>query len=84
LAEQPSYRVRLDGSRTAPDGIGRGQAARTVRANVERVPSWATCSPVGDGAANVDGSGRMADLVVEPHAKLPEAQAVLKRSGSSD
>jgi ATP-dependent Lon protease len=83
LAEQPSYRVRLDVFEdTTPGGSVEIEAlTRSVRQNVERVAELGrNLQPeLAMVLQNVDDPGRMADLVASNLTlKLPEAQAILE------
>src|SRR3954449_3038496 len=83
LAEQPSYRVRLDVFEDAtPGGTVELEAiTRSVRQNVERVAELGrNLQPeLAMVLQNVDDPGRMADLVASNLTlKLPEAQAILE------
>jgi ATP-dependent Lon protease len=83
LAEQPSYRVRLDVFEEPPPGVTAELEAltRNVRQNVERVAELGrTLQPeLAMVLQNVDDPGRMADLVASNLTlKLPEAQAILE------
>src|SRR4051812_28829621 len=83
LAEQPSYRVRLDVFEDTTPGGSREMEAltRSVRQNVERVAELGrSLQPeLAMVLQNVDDAGRIADLVASNLTlKLPEAQAILE------
>jgi ATP-dependent Lon protease len=83
LAEQPSYKVRLDVFEdAAPAATVEIEAlTRSVRANVERVAELGrNLQPeLAMVLQNVDDPGRMADLVASNLTlKLPEAQSILE------
>ena len=83
LAEQPSYRVRLDilEEVTPPPTVELEALARTVKQNVERVAELGrTVQPeLALVLQNVDEPGRMADLVASNLTlKLADAQAILE------
>jgi ATP-dependent Lon protease len=83
LAEQPSYRVRLDVFEDPPPGstVEVEALTRSVRANVERVAELGrNLQPeLAMVLQNVDDPGRMADLVASNLTlKLPEAQGILE------
>ncbi len=83
LAEQPSYRVRLDiYDDPPPQRCAEVEAlARTVRQNVERIAELGrTLQPeLAMLLESVEDPGRMADLVASNLTlKLPDAQAILE------
>ncbi len=87
LAEQPSYRVRLDVYEDAAKGPSVELEAlnRSVRQNVERIAELGrTLQPeLAMVLQNVEDAGRMADLVASNLTlKLPEAQALLETDDS--
>jgi ATP-dependent Lon protease len=83
IAEQPSYRVRLDilEEGTPASTVELEALARTVKQNVERVAELGrTVQPeLALVLQNVDEPGRMADLVASNLTlKLADAQAILE------
>ena len=83
IAEQPSYRVRLDimEEATPASTVELEALARTVKQNVERVAEFGrTVQPeLALVLQNVDEPGRMADLVASNLTlKLADAQAILE------
>jgi ATP-dependent Lon protease len=83
IAEQPSYRVRLDimEEPTPASTVELEALARTVKQNVERVAELGrTVQPeLALVLQNVDEPGRMADLVASNLTlKLEDAQAILE------
>jgi ATP-dependent Lon protease len=83
IAEQPSYRVRLDimEEATPASTVELEALARTVKQNVERVAELGrTVQPeLALVLQNVDEPGRMADLVASNLTlKLADAQAILE------
>ena len=83
IAEQPSYRVRLDimEEPTPASTVELEALARTVKQNVERVSELGrTVQPeLALVLQNVDEPGRMADLVASNLTlKLADAQAILE------
>jgi ATP-dependent Lon protease len=83
IAEQPSYRVRLDimEEPTPASTVELEALVRTVKQNVERVAELGrTVQPeLALVLQNVDEPGRMADLVASNLTlKLAEAQAILE------
>jgi ATP-dependent Lon protease len=83
LAEQPSYKVRLDVFEDAAPAttVETEALTRSVRANVERVAELGrSLQPeLAMVLQNVEDPGRMADLVASNLTlKLPEAQAILE------
>ncbi len=89
LAEQPSYKVRVDRTEDLPSlaSVELDGLVRSVRGNIDRLAELGkTLQPeLAMVVQSVDDPGRIADLVASNLTlKVPEAQAILETERSGD